>query len=83
VVSKRKGMTCQEWVDSIDDNKLHYIGEYYTYLTGKEFYRKDGYPRKPFIRWMREHYEEIEDLDIVIGFRVFQAKFIGFFFRRI
>lgn len=79
----KKKMTCQEWVDSIQDNKLHYIGEYYTYLTGKEFYRKDRCPRKPFIDWMEEHYEEIEDLDMVVGFRLSRAKFIGFFFERI
>jgi len=83
VLMKKHKMTCQEWVDSIDDNKLHYIGEYYTYLTGKEFFKKNGYPRKPFIDWITSHFEEIEDLDMVVGFRLWKSKFIGFFFERI
>jgi len=33
-------LTLMEWADRIDDNNLHHIGEYYTYLTGKPFARR-------------------------------------------
>lgn len=78
-------MSFQEWINQIEDDKMHHLGEYYTYLTGKPFQRKDHLAmRVGYIRWLKENYYngKLGKLDLS-RFSVYSAKMgEGFLFRR-
>ena len=79
-----KKMTAQEWVDQIDDDNTHHIGQYFTYLTGKKFNTKQSAATAAFRRWLVENYYsgKLESLDMT-RFDVYSDwRGEGFLFRK-
>ena len=48
------------WTESIRDNNLHHIGEYFTYISNKPWSKKNSGLTKPFRDWfIQQNHEEI------------------------
>lgn len=84
-----KKLTLLEWAETITDNNLHHIGEYFCLINGLKSYRKktDGGYTKAFKLWMYSN--ESMDSDLSIGCRNLPKEFEilrdwdgGFFIRR-
>ena len=59
-----------EWLDGLSLSKMYHIGEYYEYLTGKEFHTQQSAARLPAKRWLIKNFYG-ETADPIFPFRTY------------
>jgi hypothetical protein len=59
-----------EWSDSLSLSKMCHLGEYYEYLTGKEFHTQQASARVPAKRWLIKYFYG-ETADPVFPFKIY------------
>jgi hypothetical protein len=82
VETTRKKPTVLEWVETITDNNLHHIGEYFCKTNGLKSCRNktDGGYTKSFKLWMYANESDFQNLPK--EFEVVRDTDCGFFIRR-
>lgn len=46
----------QKWLDAIDDDEMHHLGEYFTHATKKKYNKQNATATIAFRRWLILYY---------------------------
>jgi hypothetical protein len=73
------------WLNSITDEKLHHIGEYYSLKYNKPFQKKNSYKTAAYKRWwLNQNSNAIADAVMRNGFKILRDwDTYGFFIQKV